>query len=119
MRPANTNRAVLLQAKASHPASGPQKPTPTLTQPRPPKHRPSPHPPPTPFPFSRLDNPKVEVMMPDVTNQADKEQGLLWTVAQLWVQLRVGGRASSPARSEREKRKKKRDGEEEETAVLS
>lgn len=25
--------------------------------------------------------------MPDVTNQADKEPGLLWTDAQLWVQL--------------------------------
>lgn len=26
-------------------------------------------------------------MMPDVTNQADKEPGLLWTDTQLWVQL--------------------------------
>lgn len=31
-----------------------------------------------------LDDPKVEVMMPDVTNQADKEPG---RQLQLWVQL--------------------------------
>ncbi len=40
-----------------------------------------------PHPFSTLDNPKVEVMTPDVTDQTDKEQGLLWADAQLWAQL--------------------------------
>lgn len=51
-------------------------------------------------------------MMPDVTNQADKEPGLLWTDAQLWVQL-------CSCCSERERKKEqeeteKRDGEGEE-----
>lgn len=44
--------------------------------------------------------------MPDVTNQADKELGLLWTDAQLWVQLcTVVGLVCM----RRDKEKKKRD----------
>lgn len=40
-----------------------------------------------PAPSLTRDNAKVEVMTPHVTNQADKEQGLLWADTQLWVQL--------------------------------
>lgn len=53
-----------------------------------------------PKPCSTLDDPKVEVMTPDVTNQADKEQGLLWTDTQLWVQLCVVVRPACALRDE-------------------
>ncbi|CAB1413262.1 unnamed protein product [Pleuronectes platessa] len=46
---------------------------------------------------STPDSPKVEVMTPDVTNQADKERGLLWADAQLWAQLCRACQANSLA----------------------
>ncbi len=46
-------------------------------------------------------------MMPDVTNQADKEQGLSWTDAQLWVQLCMVVR---PAHSLKERERERKRG---------
>lgn len=51
-------------------------------------------------------------MMPDVTNQADKEPGSLWTDAQLWVQL--CSCCSERERKKEQEEKEKRDGEGEE-----
>lgn len=101
--PVSTNKSMELLLKTFHPVLCLQEPpTSNPNQPLSTNVRPFLH-----HPSFTLDKAKVEVKMPDVTNQADKEPVLQWTEAQLQPQLcTVVGAVCLLRKKERKEKKK-------------